>query len=98
MGRVRVDGREGASQPGRQVLVEEQLHSGGVETNFRYRSAANARQARMSSLVRSGKSRMISSADMPDARYSSTSYTVIRNPRMHGLPPRLPGSIVISLR
>lgn len=33
--------------------------------------------------------------DIPPARYSSTSRTVIRSPRMHGCPLRLPGSIVI---
>jgi len=32
---------------------------------------------------------------MPLARYSSMSYTVKRNPRTQGLPPRLPGSIVM---
>jgi hypothetical protein len=32
---------------------------------------------------------------MPLARYSSTSYTVMRSPRTQGLPPRLPGSIVM---
>ena len=30
---------------------------------------------------------MMSSADMPEARYSNTSYTVIRIPRMQGSPP-----------
>ena len=55
-------------QTRRQVLVEEQFHSGEVETNFRSRSAANARHAAM------------------------------RRPRMHGLPPRLPGSMVMIFR
>jgi hypothetical protein len=40
----------------------------------------------------------VSASDMPDARYSSTSYTVMRSPRMHGLPPRFPGSIVTIAR
>jgi hypothetical protein len=38
-------------QPGRKVLVQQQLHDATV-SNFRSRSAANARQARMSSSVR----------------------------------------------
>jgi hypothetical protein len=32
---------------------------------------------------------------IPPARYSNTSVTVIRKPRMHGLPLRLSGSIVM---
>src|SRR5436190_18849692 len=52
----------------------------------------------MSSLVRSGKSARMSSMDMPPARYSSTSWTVMRIPRMHGWPLRLPGSMVIRDR
>src|SRR5574341_2018251 len=60
-------------QPGRQVVVEEQFHAGGTERSLRSRSAANARQARISSRVRSGKSARISSSDMPEARYSRTS-------------------------
>ena len=43
-------------QARRQVLIEEQLHSRGIETNLRSRSAANCRQARMSAASRSGKS------------------------------------------
>ena len=34
------------------------------------------------------------SADMPAARYSRTSWTVIRKPRMHGWPLRLAGSML----
>lgn len=49
----------------------------------------------MSSEVRSGKSLSISYKVIPEAKYSNTSYTVMRNPRMHGFPPRLPGSIVM---
>lgn len=45
----------------------------------------------MSSEVRSGKSASISASGRPDARYSSTSYTVMRSPRIHALPPRFPG-------
>ena len=52
-------------QAGREVLVEEQPHGGGIETSLRSRSAAKARHARMSSVVRSGKSRRISASDMP---------------------------------
>jgi len=32
---------------------------------------------------------------MPDASQPSTSYTVMRMERMHGLPPRLSGSMVM---
>ena len=90
--------REDGEETGREVLVEEQPHAGGTETNLRSRSAAKARQARMSSRVKSGKSRRISSSLIPDARYSRTSLTVIRRPRMQGFPPRLPGSTVIRER
>src|SRR5437016_967578 len=84
-----------ANKARRQVLIEKELHPGGIVISFRSRSAAKARQARMSSIVRSGKSLRISSSVIPEARYSRMSYTVIRSPRIQGLPPRLPGSIVI---
>ena len=74
-------------------MIEEMFYPGGIVVSFRSRSAAKARQARMSSLVRSGKSLRISFSVMPEARYSRISYTVIHKLRMH--PPRLPGSIVI---
>jgi hypothetical protein len=51
-----------------EVLAEEQFHRAGIETNLRSRSAANARHARMSSLVRSGKSLRISVSDIPEAK------------------------------
>src|SRR5216684_1312250 len=76
-------------------MVKEELHGSMADISLRSRSAAKARQARMSSCVRSGKSSRISCSDMPEARYSSTSYTVMRMPRMQGFPPRLPGSIEI---
>jgi hypothetical protein len=57
--------------------------------------AGDARDARPSSRSRSGKTRRISSSLIPLARYARTSPTVIRRPRMHGRPPRLPSSIVI---
>src|SRR6516164_2032500 len=50
----------------------------------------------MSSTVSSGKSRRTSSTLIPPARYSSTSRTVIRMPRIQGWPPRLPGSTVMN--
>lgn len=77
------------------VLIKQQLHAAGVVKSFFSRSAANAKHARMSSAVRSGKSETISSVDIPPAKYSSTSETVMRNPRMQGLPLLLPGSIVM---
>lgn len=42
-----------------------------------------------------GNSRKISAWVIPLARYSSTSYTVMRRPRTQGLPPLLPASIVM---
>lgn len=82
-------------EPVRKILIEEEFHWEGSETSFRSRSAANARQARMSSDARSGKSVRISASLMPEARYSKTSYTVMRKPRMQGLPPRFAGSMVM---
>lgn len=82
-------------EPVGQVLIEEQFHRDGNDTSLRSRSAANSRHARMSSRVRSGKSTRISASVMPEARYSRTSYTVMRNPRIQGLPPRFAGSRVI---
>lgn len=61
------------------------------------RSAAKAKQAWMSSDASSGKSFKTCWSDLSAARYSETSRTVIRIPRMHSLPLRLPGSIVMIL-
>ena len=77
------------------VLVGMELHPGGIETSLRSRAAANASTARMSSGSRSRRSDRISVSVIPEARYSSTSYTVIRSPRMHGFPALLPGSSVM---
>ena len=52
----------------RQILVEEELHTGGTDASLRSRSAANARHARMSSAVRSGKSARIWASVMPEAK------------------------------
>ena len=49
----------------------------------------------MSSFVNSLKSLIISSIVMPDANQPKMSATVIRIPRIQGLPPRFPGSIVM---
>src|SRR6267378_7401503 len=84
------------AQPDPLTLVEQEFHAAGTTHSRRSRSAANARHARISSAVRSGKSARISSTDIPPARYSRTSRTVIRSPRMHGWPLRLPGSIVMK--
>ena len=78
----------------RQILVNQRFHATDPRRR-RSRSAANAKQARISSLVSSGKSARISASVMPAARYSSTSDTVMRSPRMQGYPLRLPGSIVM---
>ena len=52
----------------REIVVEQQLHEVPNDTSRRSRSAANARQARMSSRVKSGKSSKTSCSDMPEAR------------------------------
>jgi len=83
-------------EPKRQVLVEKSLHATDPRRR-RSRSAAKAKQARISSMVSSGKSERISASVIPEARYSSTSETVIRKPRMQGFPLRFPGSTVIRL-
>ncbi len=83
-----------ADKSRRKIFIQQQLHATKI-SDFRSRSAANAKQARMSSSVRYGKSRRISVCVIPDARYPSTSPTVIRRPRMQGFPLRLPGSIVM---
>ena len=64
---VRVEGCKALQEPVRDVLVKEQFHA-GIVISLRSRSAAKARHARMSSLVRSGKSRRISASVMPEAR------------------------------
>ena len=87
--------RKGGDETRRDVLVKEEFHPGGIETSLRSRAAANARAARMSSGSRSGRSARISASVIPEARYSRTSCTVIRSPRMHGFPPLLPGSSVM---
>lgn len=80
------------------VLVEEELHPGGIDMSLCSRSAANVSTARMSSRSRSGKSARISVSVIPDAKYSRTSYTVIRSPRKHGFPPLFPGSRVMRFK
>ena len=76
------------------ILIEEKLHATELDKR-RSRAAANARHARMSSLLRSGKSLRISASLIPPARYSSTSYTVMRVPLRQGLPFRTAGFTVI---
>ena len=94
MARVRKISKKIRGQSVRQILIEKELHATATESFFS-RSAANARQALMSSLVRSGKSWRISDSVIPDARYSRTSETVIRKPRIQGFPLRFPASMVI---
>jgi len=76
------------------VRIKKKFHATDADRRFSL-SAAKVRHARMSSRVSSGKSFKISSAVMPEARYSSTSETVILIPRMQGLPLLFPGSIVM---
>jgi len=66
--RIRVQIAEGINKTPGEILIEEQSHPIDAENSRRSRSAAKARQARMSSAVRSGKSWRISSCDIPDAR------------------------------
>lgn len=73
---------------GTKILVKKKFHEMEFETR-RSRAAANCRQARISSRVRSGKSERILSSLMPPARYSNTSYTVMRVPVIQGLPLRI---------
>ena len=56
---IRINACQSSRQSRRQILVEQQPHSDGTETNWRSRSAANAKQARMSARSRSGKSERI---------------------------------------
>ena len=56
MGAPRILRFESMDEPGAQVLVEEQFHAAEELASRRSRVAAKARQARMSSAVRSGKS------------------------------------------
>jgi len=86
--------KQNFNEPEREVQVEQRLHA-TVPRSRRSRSAANAKQARMSSAFRSGKSARISASVMPEAKYSSTSDTVMRMPRIHGFPLHFPGSTVI---
>jgi len=65
-----------ANKARRQVLIEKELHPGGIVISFRSRSAAKARQARMSSIVRSGKSLRISSSEIPSAAWILDSHLV----------------------
>src|SRR3990172_5665625 len=96
MRRVRADGLNGGGEAVGQVLIEQELQRPAMIR--RSPSAAYARQARMSSDVRSGWSAKISCSVMPEASQPRTSYTVIRSPRMQGRPPRLPGSTVMISR
>ena len=67
MRRTRVKVTKRGDKAGGEILIEKQLHALIIHT-LRPWSAANARQARMSSCVRSGKSARISSVVIPDAR------------------------------
>jgi len=75
---------------GAQVFVKEKFHAAELDKR-RSRDAAKAKQALISSRVRSGKSERIFSSSMPPARYSRMSYTVMRVPLIHGLPLRING-------
>ena len=56
---IRINACQSSRQSRIQILVDQQPHSDGTETNWRSRSAANAKQARMSARSRSGKSERI---------------------------------------
>jgi hypothetical protein len=93
--RVRVYIGQKADQTTRETLIEKQSHADAASR--RSRSAANERAACTCASVNSGKSATMSSALIPPARYSSTSCTVMRVPRKHGLPLRTPGRTSISV-
>lgn len=64
-------GVEGDEQPDKacgEILIEEEFHAALGENRRRSRSAAKARQARMSSSRNSGKSARIALTLMPEAR------------------------------
>ena len=63
--------------------VQEVVHSTGWSTS----AAAKARQARMSAASKYGKSERMFYSVSPSASKSRTSLTLIRIPRMQGLPP-----------
>jgi hypothetical protein len=86
------------AEPERQAVGKTGSDRRGPSRHRRSRSAANTKQARTSSISSSGKSQTISASVMPEARYSRMSVTVIRSPRTHGLPLRLPGSTVIRFK
>jgi hypothetical protein len=92
---VRIFLLQGLGRGDRRDSERREASRGGIDTSFRSRSAAKARQARISSRVRPRKSLRISSSLIPEARYSKTSYTVMRSPRMQGLPPHFSGSMVM---
>jgi|SRR5450755_4548022 hypothetical protein len=62
---------------------------------FGSESAANARQGKNTLFRKPRKILHHFSCVIPLASSSSTSYTVMRIPRMHGFSPRFPGSIVM---
>ena len=64
---------EQVDKPWAEVLVEQDFHAAGEIASRRSRAAANASTARISSVLRSGKSCSSSVSDIPPARYSSTS-------------------------
>lgn len=66
------------------VMISDRYASLGSSRCPFSRSAAKAMHARMSSSVRYGKSSKISVIVMPPAKYSNTSSTVMRIPRIHG--------------
>src|SRR5918992_3094532 len=76
-------------------MLEKQLHGARIVKSLRSRSAAKARRAWISSTVGQVKSERISATDIPAARYPNIREIVSRMPRMHGLPFRLQGPIVI---
>ena len=66
-----------------------------MDCTRRSRSAAKPKHASTSSCVSCGNSAKRSASDWPVARKPSTSPTVMRVPRTHGLPNRTSGSVVI---
>src|SRR5438552_1706448 len=79
-------------QTWREILVEKEIHPTLI---LRPASAANWNTAGKSSFSRSECSSRISASLIPAPSQPRMSHTIMRRPRTHGLPPRLPGSMVI---
>ena len=82
----------------RQISINQEPHldsAEGMTSLSLARYAANHKTALRSSSVRGGYSRLISSAGIPSAKASRSTYTGVRVPLMHGFPCWIFGSVAI---